>query len=412
MTSRRLPALVGFLVLVLGIAVVLAVGAGAGRRNVPARVSVPRVFPGSSHLTADFTRSPLGRAVALYRQGAGVGIAGTPQVLAQGSDGRGTRTVDVALEPGRGDVLGDPAPATLSPDGSLVVVGERRAAPAATDLVEITTATGAERVVRLPAARGVVPVAWSQDSRYLAYVGADTTNVVESAVAGPLFVLDTRSGRSDLLTGDVSAAAFSPDGSRVAVQSPGSTQIRVLDRSGRTVDQLLAPDHTRIAGGAAWSPDGSLLAVFDDVRDHVGFVPVAATAVVPAPVPSGGRVLGWLSPTDLLVPAPLTSVGDGDQRLLRADLVEGDTSVWASVPTAGARHAVRDVTLATALLPRAQLVPGGDVDRGPWPLGLRIGFVVAGAVVSSFSAVGLRRRGEAVRSLVTTPTWSTDSSIG
>ena len=411
MTSRRLPALVGFLVLVLGIAVVLAVGAGAGGRNVPARVSVPRVFPGSSHLTADSTRSPLGRAVALYRQGSGLGISGTPQVLAQGSDGHGTRTVEVARDRGRGDVLGGPAPATLSPDGSLVVVGERHASPAATNLVEITTATGTERVVRLPAARGVVPVAWSRDSRYLAYVGADATGVVDSAVAGPLFVLDTRSGRSELLTGDVTAAAFSPDGSRVAVQSPGSPRIRVLDRSGRTVEQLLAPDRARIAGGAAWSPDGSLLAVFDDVRDHVEFVPVTTTAVVPAPVPSGGRVLGWLSRTELLVPAPLTSVGDGDQRLLRADLVEGNTSVWASVPTAGARYAVRDVTLATALLPEAQLVAGGDVDRGPWPLGLRIGFVVAGAVLSLFSVVGLQRRAAAVRSLVTTPVWSTDSSI-
>ena len=412
MISRRLPALVGFAVLVLGIAIVLAVGGGPARRDLPARVAVPRVFPGYSHLTADAARYPLGRAVALYDQGSGVQVTDTPQALALGSDGRTTRTLGAALGRGRGPADA-PAPVALSPDGLHVAVGEHQASsPTDADLVVVDAAGGDARVLDVPDVPGVDPVAWSRDSRYLAYLGTSTVEGAASTPVGPLYVLDTTTGAAVAVADDVAAAAFSPDGSRIAVQSRGSQQIRVLDRSGRSVEQLLAPAGTRVAGGDAWSPDGSLIAVLDATGDRVAFVPVAATVVLPAPLRTSGRVLGWLSPTEVLVPAPATSWPTGDFRVLRADLTSGDTSVWTSVPTSGGNDAVSDVTLATALLPQAHLDAPGDVDRGPWPLGVRVGFVVAGAVLSLVSTIGLQRRSERVRAVLATPTWSSDTAIG
>jgi dipeptidyl aminopeptidase/acylaminoacyl peptidase len=411
MTPRRLPAVIGFLVLLLGAAVVLAVGMVPGHVRVPERVSVPRELPGYSYLTTDSAHHPLGRATVLYRQGFGVESGDIPQVLALGSDGRTVRTVDVAVR--RGPSQGDPAPMSLSPDGSRVALGVWQTPRAsAADLALVDLATGATRVLALPDAPGVVPLAWSRDSRYLAYVTAGTAGPFEPSVLGPLVVLDTATGRTRSVAEDVSAAAFSPDGSRIAVQSRSTSQVRVLDRSGGVLELLSAPAGTTLAGGDAWSPDGSLLAVRDDAAQEVEFLPARGGAPVPAPVRAGGRVLGWLSATELLVPQAAGADHAGDYRLVRADLSTGTTRTWTSVPTAHGNYAVSDVSLATALLPEAHVVAPAGVDRGPWPVGLRLGLVLAGAVLASFATTGLQRRVTSVRAAVRDPDWAADSFLG
>lgn len=411
MTSRRLPALVGFLVLLVGLAVVLAVAALPGRRGVPATTSVPRELPGYSHLTADVVGHPLGRAVALYRQGFGVEFADTPQALALGSDGRTVRRVDLAVQRGRGDGGGDPGPVSLSPDGTRIAIGDRETS-GRTDLALVDVRTGATRTLVLPASAGSVPVGWSRDGRELVYVGASVTSSFDRVALGPLFVLDVGTGTSDLVAEDVSVAAFSPDGTRIAVQGAGGSPVRVLDRSGAVLEQLDVPAGAALAGGDAWSPGSSLLAVVDERDERIGFLPTGSgpTAGVPDAVPGTGPVLGWLSDTEVLVHAPADA--SGDYRIARADLTTGASAPWTSIPTADANYAVSDLTLATGLLPDAHLVAATDPDRGPWPLPLRVGLLVAGALMAFFATDGLQRRSAAVRSVASTPDWATDSSLG
>lgn len=95
-------------------------------------------------------------------------------------------------------------------------------------------------------------LAWSPDSRTVV-IGA--SKVDERAVR----LVDVASGTDSVLPvpgkGPATAAAFSPDGDRVAVQR-GATMF-ILDRAGRQQAQVQLADRERIAGPAAWTPDGS-----------------------------------------------------------------------------------------------------------------------------------------------------------
>lgn len=412
MSSRRLPALVGLLVLVLGVAAVLLGGAVERRPVAPARAGLPRTVPGWSHLTADVAQAPVGRALVLHLQGAGVGFGDGPQAVLVGADGRSVRTLDEAVRR-NAPAAGGPAPSVLSPDGTTVAIGDLRVGAPRPDLALVDLATGETRTVLVPdtgTAVGFVPLAWSSDGTQLAQLlpvpAPDTTG----STVGRVVVVDVGTRLTHEVPGaeDAVAATFSRDGSRLAVQA--ADRLLLLDPLTGEGSALAVPFGRTLAGGQAWSPDGAFLALTDGAG-RLEFLPVVPDAVVPTAVEAAGDVLGWLSPTELLHLAAGSGPED-DLRVVRTDLETGASSTWTTIPTADGDLGVADVSLATGLLADAVAVPGEGGDRGPWPLPARLGLVLLGAVLAVPATVGLRRRAGAVRQVVTVPEWARDATPG
>ncbi|WP_432562411.1 TolB family protein [Kineococcus sp. SYSU DK003] len=434
MSSRRLSFLVGCVVLLLGIAAVLATATVSDRREAPARATVPQQMPGYSRLTADLARHPVGAALALYRQGSGLDVAGVPQALVVGADGASTRRLDQAVRRGAPDVREVPAPVRLSPDGRTAAIGDWNAARSSSDLAFVDLGTGATRVFPVPPVAGAVPLAWSHDGGRLAYLAPDrppapssrssgptsgptsgsTSGPSSDQVSGQLFVFDTRTDRAAAVPGaaDVVAAAFSPDGSRLAVQGTTAAAVRIVDPVGGAGRQVPVPAGMRLAGAAAWSPDGELLALRDGDR-HLLFVATTPGREVPRPVPGRGDVLGWVAEDAVLHQAPAQGPGHRtDFRVLRTDLADGSATPYLRIPTGGGSYAVSDLSLATALLPHAVTVQATEVDRGPWPLPLRLALVVVGALTAVSASAGLRRRWASLQRVLAVPDWARDSARG
>ncbi|WP_432543286.1 TolB family protein [Kineococcus sp. SYSU DK002] len=420
MSSRRLPLLVALCVLLVGVAAVLAVAALPGQRRVPARAVVPEELPGYSHLTADLATNPVGAALALYRQGLGVEFDDAPQALLVGADGGAARRLTEALDRGAPDTQGDPAPMLLSPDGRTVVLGDWSSGPAgpapgtvgSSDLALVDLATGAARVHVVPRVPGVVPVAWSPDGAAVAYLGTEEPTTPFTSTPGQLYVFDVAARRAVAVAGGerVVAAAFSPDGSRIAFQAPGAQVLRVVDLATGAGAELPLPAGTTLVDGPAWSPDARFVAVSEGGQ-RLRFVPTEPGAEVPAPVPGSGGVLGWTSPEVVVHPA--VDAGEGqDFRVVRSDLRTGVTTPFFRVPTTGGEYAVGEVSLATALLPGAVTVPGVAVDRGPWPLELRVGLVLGAALLAAPATAGVRRRVRELHALTAVPEWARDPSRG
>ena len=273
--AAAVPPVVG--AVVAGIVVVLT-GLG-GSPTAAATPAVPEVMAGYSHLTGSVSSSPPGPAVALWQHGYGVEFLDFPQAVVLGAGGDSYRRVDVAEERAGSETQGDPAPMLLSPDGTRVAVGDHDVERP--DVVVVDLTTGETTRHALPAGRSVVPVAWSSDGETLASLVSDeATNPYSGGrITGSIALLDLPDDSAEVLEldGSATAAAFSPDGSELAVeQSGGITVVDLQDGSRRSleVDGVLA-------GPAAWSPDGRLLAV-------TTVEPTSAPPGVDAPgVPSG-----------------------------------------------------------------------------------------------------------------------------
>ncbi|GAA0317854.1 WD40 repeat domain-containing protein [Kineococcus aurantiacus] len=414
MSSRRLPLVVAFCVLLVGVATVLAFAALPSHRRAAARATVPQELPGPSRMTAALATNPVGRALVLYRQGTGPMVGDLPRTVVVGDDGGTVRRLTTGTVTTRPPArAARPVPVSLSPDGRTVAVGTRRTTTGGSEVALVDVGTGQTREHVVPGAPGVVPLAWSPDSRRLAYVGADATT---ADPAGPLFVFDVGTRRATAVpgAGDVAAAAFSPDGSRLALQAPGADVLRVVDPATGAGDDLPVPAGETLSGGAAWSPDGQLIAVSDAGR-RLDFVPTAPGRSAPPPVTGRGDVLGWLSGDVVVHEAATGGVSGGEPGLVRVERTDVRTSASSSffaVPTGAGGYAVSDLSLATALLPRAVPVASVDVDRGPWPLPLRITLVVGAALLSLPATVGLRRRHEEFQRLSAVPEWARDPSRG
>jgi WD40 repeat protein len=363
-------------VLVIG-AVVLAyrVAGGAVVVEPGRRATLPALFPGHSFLTGDETVSPVGRAVALYDQSTGHEDFTFTQAVVAGADASTVRQVEqTATSSGPGTML-------LRPDGREIAFTRSDEGK----MYFLHLDTGAYSTLPTSGS-AAMPVAWSPDGRYLAYL----TGPSRPTDDGPLAILDTRDGTS-VRTGWPKlepgaphlAVAFAPDGQQLAVQS-GRT-MRVLGLDGEPRRDIALPAHQDLAGSAAWSPDGSLLATvawlgpdWDSARKITFLDANAGGAVVPAPIDASHTradsrtVLGWRSPTELLIcEDEFNSSADGlilavsvhtgqRQRLSRFDIAPSDT------------YPVQNLQLATGLVAGIAVRSESRVHRGPWPMWLTL----------------------------------------
>jgi hypothetical protein len=375
-----------------------------------AKPGLPTEMAAYSYLTGNVTSAPPGRAVALWQYGFGVEFMDFPQAVVLGASGDVYRRLDVAEGRHGAETQGDPGPMLLSPDGTKAAVGHYDIDPP--DLAVVDLATGDVTTHPLPEGHSVIPLAWSPDSTRLAY-GASTgpdnpySGDPRWPVGSRLSVVDTTSGAvTKLPVTDYAAVAFAPIGTDVAVETPGS--IRVLDATGAERRRLPLPAERHLAGPSAWSPDGRLLAITrpmttcfdpadyvdpsglvqdcDPSTDGLSFVDATGTgAAVPRPLKgdlSGTRdVLGWTSPTEVIVmddlTAPTSPDSTDEKHWVTAVSVDGQQSRrLMSVPDDG-NYGVGRFHLASALAPDLEVRPAGSADRGTWPTVVRIGAIAA-----------------------------------
>lgn len=392
--------MVGGLPVVVGIgaaavAVVLT-GHSASTPPAPDGTAVPERLAGYSYVTGKVSDAPPGPAVALFQHGWGVEFLDFPQAVVLGAGGDLYRRVDAAEDRAGAASQGDPAPMLLSPDGTKVAVGDHDTQEP--DVVVVDLLTGETTAHPLPTGRSVLPVAWTRDGTMLAHLlSPEPTNPYSGErITGEVGVLDLGDHTTEVLPDDdVIAVAFSPDGTELALDRAGSY---FADRRTLSVVDLASGD-TRalgvrgvLAGPAAWSPDGRLIATTtlepygtpSDVPDSgmptgLAFVDASGQETdVPEglglPLAEAGRVLGWTDGDEVL------TLLDGTA----ADSLDG-TEVYtlSGVPADGTEprtlmrigdlqsYGVGRFQVASALVGDPRIVSPTDVDRGPWPLPLR-----------------------------------------
>ena len=427
--AARLPLVVGGLVLLpaLALALLLPPGGGpvgAGGSGAP---GIPDRMAGYSYLTGDVSSSPPGRAVALFQHGWGVELLDFPQAVVVGADADDVyRRLDLAEDRAGPANQGDPGPMLLSPDGISVAVGEHDSDRP--DLAVLDLTTGEVDRHPVPGGRSVLPVAWSRDGRLVAYLLSDTATSTTSGTPaeGDVGVLDVTSGQARPMAGTagVWTAAFSPDGSELAVQQSvaagGALEVVSVDGGARRDVSLPTGHH--LGGADAWSPDGDLLATsrapfpcldlldeaqwqacqreWEAVPDGIAFVaattqPTPVPAPVEAAVAGQGRVLGWSSAREVVVLAGRADDEGSDPDefwVTSVSLEDGGTERLSAVPTGGGNYGVGRFQLATTLLPDLAVRAAGEPDRGPWPAALRVAAAVLAAAAAGVAVTAVRRR--------------------
>ncbi|MDG6107145.1 PD40 domain-containing protein [Dactylosporangium aurantiacum] len=410
-------------VLVAGLALVLP----GPRPSVPAvpqgpagPPSLPERIAPYSTLTSTVSRSPGGRAVMLYQFGSGE-LFNLFQPLALGADRDTYRQLDAAE--GRRGIR----PWLLSPDGTTAVVTASVDAVDALTLVDLRT--GRRRSVPLPSPAGALPLAFSPDGRTLAYAAvpmplsdqyADVAG--EARRTGVLVLTDLDTGRSSTLSAvtPVFAAAFSPDGQRIAVQT--GPQVRIVDRAGTDVRTVELPAEHILTTHAGWSPDGRLLAATGAVASpggpdvteyHRRIVFVDATGAggpVPEPL-AAEEMLGWRAPDRVVAQV---AAGDGPGELRDLPVAGGPGALLSRFdPGSTCELGLQtcqafEIRMATGLLP-ALVVRPADADRGPWPRWTTVTVTAVSAVLALLAFLvyrwirGRRRPGRWVDGGATNP---------
>jgi hypothetical protein len=352
---------------------------------------LPRQFASFSFLTSELDASPIDRAIAVYLQRNSLEDwiqRWQPLLLdADGDRYRQTRAADrwpLALGYYRdsvpyGNVL-------LSPDGRRLAIASGRP-KGRHDVSILDVSTAAVTTHTLPAT-DARPLAWSPDARRLAYVSTST----ESG-AGTLGVLDVDTGHATEYPalGAVIAAAYCADGSQLVVQA--GSDLVFLDAQGTVTNRLTLPPNSRLAGPAAWSPNGSLLAIVRLEPDQemtwylrpraLDFLSIGvAAAVVPEiPMDDTMQFQGWRTDGSVVFwQAPyITEVA----------IVGGARTVLAELD-----GEVVSFQVASDLIRTAVVVKPGPVDRGPWPwwVWLGAGLVLGAVTVPVLAMVWYVRR--------------------
>lgn len=378
-----------------------------GARDPGTTTALPHRLAGYSYLTGDVSDAPPGRALALYQHGFGVEFLDFPQAVVLAADTDAYRRLDVAEDRAGPETQGDPAPMLLSPDGRRVAVGDHDISEADLELVDL----GSGDVARypLPPARSVRPVAWSSDSDRVAYFSRDKATGPQSgrALVGELLILEPVSGEvTPVPVGDrISRAAFSPDGSRLAVQRHGRDRgIAIIDLATSTIRDLptedsptnpqqrpkrgilAGPQGDQLAGPDAWSPDGHLLGTWQNgeltFRDLT-----APRQSAPRPLavryPYDQPLVGWTGEREVVL---LDTPDNDTTRVLAHPLGGGERRELTRVEGTSS-YGVYTFQLASALLSDLEVRPAGDPDRGPMPTLLRITLaVLLGWAVAALAA--------------------------
>ncbi|GAA1799615.1 hypothetical protein GCM10009682_21550 [Luedemannella flava] len=400
--SQRRRRASGWAALALTVVAVLAVAPWQAwpQRPTPAdqpdRPSLPAEFADLSRFTSHATDRPGGRAIALYEFGSSE-LFTTWQTLVAGADRDTYRRLD----------LPDNAapPVSLSPDGRSVMFFEERTGTDEFTLLDLTTGRTSVRHSSAWASNvgaSITMLAWSPDSRYLAYaVPAPSPNDgrAESSLRGgqPLrdvAILDVVTDTTVRYPANspIFAAAFSPDGQRLAVQSDQNSPI--LSLRAEKVGEWLPPTGTADSA-LAWSPDGRLMAVQTNMG--IRFVDMTGSGgTVPNSLRYDSSVLGWRSPTSIVVEG---SDDDADtDTLVEVSVVDGHRTVLSRFPTTRSceygQHRCRPyrIQLATNLIADATIRPSAP-DRGPWvPVVHAATTLGAGALGVALVLLILRRR--------------------
>jgi len=380
----------GVVLVVLG----AVAGAGSWRATLaPARSGGPATVPreltaGNPLLTASVRQSPGGRAsVVVTNEFDKIGgFFEYGQTAVVGAYRNTYRTL------GDGDVHRSPR---LSRDGRRLAVGTSTGTVRLLDLE-----TGAERRIPLPRRSGeTVVLGFSPDGRHVvAGTAADSEDSVGSVETASLLDLDT--GDVVPLVEGAHSVAFSPDGSRIAVQT--ETKILIVDHRGRPHGELRTPNGSMVGDGA-WSPDGRLIAVVEPDAsgdnswpwppDTIRFLPVdSATPVAEIPRPIRAyvyNVLGWASSEKVVV----SERKHPADQLTVWNLKTGERKVLAE------SHMIGGVNSAALdLLPELATRPTGFADHGPWPTWLVVPLLVVGlAILLLVVCVVRSRRLHAIR---------------
>ncbi|KQW48687.1 hypothetical protein ASC77_08090 [Nocardioides sp. Root1257] len=383
----------GRLALVLGTSaaalVLVPLAGGAEAHRGTTSVALPDRLADYSHLTADVTDAPVGRAVALYQRGFGVELFDSPQAVLLAADDDVYRRLGAAESRGGPESQGDPGPMLLSPDGRQVVLGDHDTG--SPDLAVVDLGSGDVATHGLPDARSVIPVAWSPDGSRVAYLSDDSpTNPYSGGlIVGDLVVLDLASGEASPVPGgeDVSAAAFSPDGAELAVQhASGSGGLAIVDLASGAVRRVDATGS--LAGPDAWSPDGSLLALVG--APGLSFVDPDGTGVpLTLARPATDGILGWTGSREVAV----LESPDADDATITAYALDGGSRPLTAIGDLGS-YGIGRIQLASGLIADLQARPAGSPDHGPWPPAFRIGVaLVLGLAIALVVVLVDRRRG-------------------
>lgn len=407
--------MVGGLPVVVGVAAAALAVVTTGPHGTvaePQGVAVPDRLAGYSLLTGNVSSSAPGPVVALFQHGYGVEFLDFPQAVVLGAGGDVYRRVDAAEDRAGAETQGDPAPMLLSPDGTKVAVGDHDTADP--DVAVVDLLTGETTTHPLPTGRSVLPVAWSRDGRTLAHVlsSAPTNPYTGERIAGEVGLLDLTDDTTDMLEDDdVTAVAFSPDGTELAVEQADTdgteSRLRVMDlTSGAERD--LDPDGV-LAGPAAWSPDGRQLALTSlapsgapvgvpdtGMPSGVAFVdPSGQGGAVPAPLELAlagpGRALGWTDAGEVVM--LLECCGSLGYTLSAVPLDGAEPRTLMRIADLQS-YGVGRFQMASATVGDLGVVSPAEVDRGPWPLPWRVGLaLLVGLVAWLVSRAVLRRRG-------------------
>lgn len=393
--AAGVPVVIG----VCAAAVVFALGAQHdGEPADPGVVAVSQELAGYSHLTGNVSADPPGAAVALFQHGFGVELFDFPQAVVLGAGGDVYRRVDAAEGRAGAETQGDPAPMLLSPDGTRVAVGDHDTGRP--DVVIVDLVTGATTSHPLPTGRSVVPIAWSSDGRTLANLLSPAPSDPYSGerITGDIGLLHLSDDSTVLLQeGTATAAAFSPDGSELAVEQTSEAGARLsvvdLERGSR---RAIEADGV-LAGPAAWSPDGRLLATttvrpsgtpagitdpgtptglsFVDPTGRGGVVPGTLELALAGP----GRVLGWSNDDEALTllaePTDDPCCGADSYTLSSVPLDGEQPRTLMTIPDLQ-DYGVGRFQLAASTVGDLQVVRPVDIDRGAWPLPLRGGMAI------------------------------------